>query len=374
MISRDLRGGTGFKPVLTTLLALVGALSLAAWPMPARAQSDNPHQERTMERRGIHVTLGTKSTLPHVERLLTELAPALGVNWLLLEVDNHFAYQSHPEVAEPDSIGAADAHRLARLARDKGIRLVPEYNCLGHQSFREKPGALLRAHPEFNEAPDMDMDQFQFDNFFSWCPNNPDVYRVVFDLIDELLDAFEADAFHVGMDEVFVLGECPRCKGTPTAQLFAKAVNDLHAHVVGKRGKEMMMWGDRLLPPSTGYSMWERSNNETEGALDLIPQDIVMCDWHYEVMEQDDYPSVRYFQQKGFRVWPGGWNETDAVRRLIEVARRDATDRMIGYLATTWVSIAELVPALSGEQVETENKEVPKVAACVRLASDLWGE
>jgi hypothetical protein len=324
-----------------------------------------------VDRRGIHVGVGAKSDLPHLERLIADLAPSLGLNWIILGLTGQFAYQSHPEASEPDSIDTTDAGRLAKLARDNGLHLVPEYNCLGHQSFRERPHALLRAHPEFNEAPDMDMDAFAFDNFYSWCPRDPDVYGVVFELLDELLEAFEADSLHVGMDEVFVLGQCPRCKGTPNAELFAKAVNDLHGHVVGKRGAEMMMWGDRLLPPSTGYNMWERSNNETETAIALIPRDIVMCDWHYEVMEQNDYPSVRYFQEKGFRVWPAGWNKPQAVRRLIGVARRDAGKKMLGYLATTWLPVREVVPALAGQSVPSDSEQLPKVVECVRLGTEM---
>ncbi len=324
-----------------------------------------------MKRRGLHINLGTEESVGAVERIVGEIAPSLGFNWIILGVTGRFAYQSHPECAEPDSIALADARRLRELAQAAKIELVPEYNCLGHQSFQEKPHALLRSHPEFNEAPDMDMHAFEFHNFYSWCPNRPGVYDIVFDLIDELAEAFETRSFHVGMDEVFVLGECPQCTGTPNAQLFAKAVSDIHEHVVGARGLEMMMWGDRLLPPSTGYNMWERSNNETEAAIDLIPKDIIMCDWHYEVMEQDDYPSVRHFQEKGFRVWPAGWNERDAVRRLIEVGRGDATEKMLGYLSTTWVPVESLAPALSGDPVHSDSDNVAAVAECVRLASEL---
>lgn len=340
-----------------------------------------PGGKTQMDRRGLHVmaasssamgaTLGSKAALPALERLIAEVAPGLGFNWMVLCVAGHFAYRTHPEAAEPDSMDADDARRLAELARDHGIRLVPEYNCLGHQSFQEKPHALLRSHPEFNEAPDMDMRAFAFHNFYSWCPNRPGIYAIVFDLLDELAEAFQTDSLHVGMDEVFVLGECLKCKGTRNAELFAQAVNDIHDHVVGKRDLEMLMWGDRLLSPSTGYNMWERSNNDTEDAIDLIPRDIVVCDWHYEVMEQDDYPSVRYLQEKGFRVWPAGWNETGAVRRLIEVARRDETERMLGYLATTWGRPDELAASLSGEPVGSDDKELPRVVSCVRLAAEL---
>ncbi len=323
-----------------------------------------------MERIGIQVGGGSKSSLPALERLIAEVAPALGLNWVLLTAAGHsFAYRTRPEVVEPDAMDAADARRLSKLARESGINLLPGYNCLGHQSFRDKPGALLRAHPEFNEAPDMDMNAFRFDNFYSWCPNHPGVYPLVFDLLDELLDAFQPQSFHVGMDEVFVLGECPRCKGTPNSDLFAKAVNDLHRHLVGRRGVTMEMWGDRLLPPTFGYSMWESSHNGTEAAIDLIPADIVISDWHYEL--KDDYPSVRYFQEKGFRVWPAGWNEPPAVERLIQVSRRDSSDRMVGYMATTWTGVGDLVSALAGEPVEPESENFANVLSCVRLGARL---
>jgi uncharacterized C2H2 Zn-finger protein len=351
--------------LLCTLTALLA-------PTAVRAQEEGAREERTVERRGIHVMMGSKSSLPQAERLITELAPALGFNWIILEVGGQFAYQSHPEVAEPDSIDAEDARRLARLARENGIHLVPEYQCLGHQSWGESIGALLRAHPEFEETGETDTSRSRRDHLRSWCPNNPEVYRVVFDLIDELIEAFEADAFHVGMDEVFVLGRCPRCKGTRNAKLYAKAVNDLHGHIVGKRGLEMMMWGDRLLPPTFGYNRWEGSHNDTWAAVDLVPKDIVICDWHYGVME--DYPSVRYLQGKGFRVWPAGWDEEAAVRRLIEMSRRDAAGKMVGYLATTWIGIDELVPALAGDETAGESRHLPGVVAAVKAAAELETE
>ncbi len=311
--------------------------------------------------------MGDRSKLPAVARLVGEIAPSLGVNWVIVEVNGHFQYQSHPEASEPDSMSAAEARELAQTARKTGVELVPMYNCLGHQSWREKPAALLRAHPEFNEAPDMDATAEDF-YCMSWCPNHPDVNPLLFDLLDELIGAFEAKAFHVGMDEVFILGHCPRCKGTPNAELFGKAVNDYHGHLVGRRGVEMQMWGDRLLDASTmGYGVWESSGNDTHQAIDSVPSDIVMCDWHYEIM--DDFPSVRFFQEKGFRVWPGGWNKAESITKLIEVARRDATPRMLGYLATTWTDVEKVVGGLAGEPMEGER--LAAIVNGVKLGAEL---
>jgi hypothetical protein len=171
----------------------------------------------------------------------------------------------------------------------------------------------------------------------SWCPQNPEVNKIVFSLIDELIEAFQAGAFHVGMDEVFLLASdyCPRCHGGDPAALFARAVNDLHGHIVGQRHREMLMWGDRLLDAKgLGYSEWEASTNGAHRAIDLIPRDIVICDWHYG--SRENYPSVSLLLEKGFRVWPSGWQPLEASQAFSRFARQIKNRRVIGYLCTTW--------------------------------------
>jgi len=143
----------------------------------------------------------------------------------------------------------------------------------------------------------------------------------------------------VGMDEVFLIASdfCPRCKGKAPAALFAGAVNDYYAHIVKKRGKEMLMWGDRLIDgAATGYGEWEGSKNGTHPAIDMIPQDIIICDWHYEKMPGDAYPSVPIFLEKGFRVLPASFKNVQAAKALIHYSLKHKSDRMLGHLCTIW--------------------------------------
>jgi hypothetical protein len=333
----------------------LGALAAAVPTLGRGAEETVPETKPApfagpFPRRGIHVFAGGAQNMPNLERLVGEIAPALALNWVILEINGGFQYVSHPECADENPLTKDHAKKLTALAGDKGITLVPMFNSLGHQSWHADTGALLRAHPEFNEAPDMDPNARGF-YCMSWCPNHPDLNEVVFDLFDELIDAFQAKAFHVGMDEVFILGECPRCKGTANEKLFAKAVNDLHGHLVGTRKVEMQMWGDRLLDgEATGYGSWEASANDTWKAIDLVPKDIVMCDWHYG-NDNPDFPSVRFFQDKGLRVWPAGWNNAEAVQRFIEVSREQYGPLMVGYLCTTWMDIAPVLDGLSGKEL-----------------------
>jgi hypothetical protein len=180
-------------------------------------------------------------------------------------------------------------------------------------------------------------------------------------LIDELIDAFQADAFHVGMDEVFLVASptCPRCKGKDPARLFAGAVNDVYQHIAGERKLTMLMWADRLLDDKQfGYGKWEASANGTAPAIDLIPKDIIMCDWHYET-RNGGYPSVAYLQEKGFRVLPSTWRNKDAALAMLREARSKATPRLIGHLCTTWVGAHGVCAALLDGRPTEEAKPKP---------------
>jgi hypothetical protein len=279
------------------------------------------------------------------QQLLASM-PALssrGINAIIVEVDYYFAWVSHDELLTPDALSFETARGISRKGRELGIRIIPHIECLGHQSYDEENSPLLQKHPDFDETPGKYPGNVFEDGsilYRSWCPLNSDVNALVFDLADQLIDAFEADAFSVGMDEVVLIGSeyCSRCRGKNPAELFAKAVNDLHEHLVTEKGVEMFMWGDRLLDadsPDTGYGVWESSLNGTAGAIDLIPNDIVICDWHYS--SRQEYKSIPLFIEKGFRVWPTSYNDSGAVNALISYSLRYAdSPAMAGHLYTHW--------------------------------------
>ncbi|HEY2588217.1 MAG TPA: family 20 glycosylhydrolase, partial [Tepidisphaeraceae bacterium] len=225
---------TCFPPALLTLLAVCPiAHSADRYPQPWI---------------GVHVGVNNSKDVERLEKAIPALGK-MGVNAIVIEVNYSFQFKSHPEL-HPDGGGitAGQARALADLCRANGIRPIPQLNCLGHQSWAKHTGVLLAAHPELDETPGKYPDNKGI-YCRSWCPLNPETNRIVFPLVDELIDAFQADAFHVGMDEVFILGDadCPRCKGHDHAELFATQVNALHDHLVRERKVEMFMWADRLL-------------------------------------------------------------------------------------------------------------------------------
>jgi len=286
---------------------------------------------------GLHIiNHTTDEDLALVEEYLPRLA-GMGINTLILEVNYGFRFQSHPELRADSSVITIDgAKRLLAACRANGIRLIPQFQCLGHQSWAGSTFPLLTQYPELDLTPGAYSGN---EGVYcrEWDPLNPRVNEIVFALIDELVDAFEADAFHVGMDEVFLLGDSlsPATYGKDPAELFAKAVNEYHEHLVKNRGLEMLMWGDRLIDAEThDYGRWEASVTGSARAVDMIPRDIIICDWHYE--ERETYPSIPMFLDKGFRVLPSGWRDVEATEALITYAYTFDSPKMMGHLFTTW--------------------------------------
>lgn len=287
---------------------------------------------------GIHLLMRSNGEMEELVKETPRLA-AMGINVLLPEMNYDYAYNSHPELRSKEAITKENVKKLVKTCREHKVRLIPQFQCLGHQSWAETTFPLLLRYPEFDETPGQFPDN-QGIYCRSWCPQHPAVNPIIFDLFDELLEDFEADALHVGLDEVFLIGSehCPRCKGLNPAYLFARAVNDYYTHLVTLRGVEMLMWGDRLLDgKATGYGEWEAATNGTHPAIDLIPKDIIQVDWHYTLRR--DYPSVPIFIEKGFRVWPGGWREVEATHALFNYAQSINNEKMLGHIFTTWGSV-----------------------------------
>ena len=53
-----------------------------------------------------------------------------------------------PELAARSGLSLANAKAIAAACRTNGIRLIPQINLLGHQSWQKSTGALLRVWHE----------------------------------------------------------------------------------------------------------------------------------------------------------------------------------------------------------------------------------
>ena len=265
-----------------------------------------------------------------------------------------------------------DARNLAAFCRDRGIRLIPMFNCLGHQSWARNTAPLLKKYPQFDETPDVPADNKGI-YCRSWCPLNPEVNTVVFALIDELIDAFAADAFHVGMDEVFLIAsdQCKRCKGKDTAELFTRAVNDLHGHLVGHQeasdvdvGRPAARWQEHEIWKVGGQRKRHRACDRPRSQRH-----------HHVRLALRAARALSFGRDLSGEGLPGLAVELEQSQggvAFLEDARRVNQGLVIGHMGTTWVGLASFCKALLDPKAEvpkTKGRNPGPQGAAERYAS-----
>ena len=260
-----------------------------------------------------------------VKRLIRYCIARCKMNTLILEVEGGVKFDSHPEIAAPDALTKEELRDVVLYAKQHGLDVIPQIQSLGHCNYWLFRGGQ---HKELAETPDKPYD---------YCPSNPDVYRLLFELYEELLPIFEPRYFHIGHDEMRDLGVCPRCKGKAPHELLAGDVIKLHDFFAA-RDIRIMMWADTLLESRNGGPP-----RDLHRALDLLPKDIILCDWNYAGAKQ--YPTVQHLRDSGFDVIVTPWyNPTN--NAFIAKAAQEADT--LGLIGSTWCGVRPPLPKYFG--------------------------
>lgn len=200
----------------------------------------------------------------------------LGLNTVLMYYENHLRYPSHPEFAPDGAWTLADLRRVQDAAAGLGIDVIPAQTSLGHCT-----GILT--HPAYRHLAEEGSDGYQF------CVAHPETGPMLTEIFADLATASRSPFVSINADESAYLGLCPRCReafpGWSRGRIFQHHILKIHA-VLQAHGKRMMMWDDML---------WLYPD-----AVDGLPRDIVLLDWHYSLHRR--YPSVPVWRKLGFDV------------------------------------------------------------------------
>ena len=188
----------------------------------------------------------------------------------------------------------ARCRELAAYCRERGLEIVPECPTLSHCDY------LVMAHPEIRERegdayPD------------AYCPNHPDTYELVFDILDEVIEVFEPKMLHIGHDELYSIGVCPRCAGQAPYELYVQDIKTIKAYL-DQKGVRTSMWGEKLLnsydhngnPVGGTGNRYEKNGGICEipdlyPCRDLLPEGILYIHWYW--VFDDSYDNV-YHERK----------------------------------------------------------------------------
>ena len=328
--------------------------------------------------KGLCIGAPSKGDVDDFVRLINDKLTPAGVNTLVLRVDFGYEYKSHPELRASNPLTEADVKKIVAVCKKHNIHLIPQVNLLGHQSWASQIGKLLEVYPQFDETPSIKLPaEYQWPNpdglyCKSYCPLHPDVHAVVFDVVDEIIEVFETDAFHAGMDEVFYIAhdDCERCQGRDPAVLFAGEVAKIRNHLT-LNNKKLWIWGDRLIDGrTTGIGLWEGSYNNTHRAIDLIPKDVVINDWHYEKA----HPTPVIFASKGFDVIACPWrvpevavNQVQMIGSLKNNASDEMKTRYKGIMHTFWSGARTFIDGLNGVEKAKDDPSIKTFKELVKV-------
>jgi hypothetical protein len=258
--------------------------------------------------------------------LIDTIADA-GFNMLVLQPGATMKFEKHPELARPGVLARRQMQRIVRHARDRSLEVVPVLQCMSHGS------EILHAYPQYQSAGSDEI----------YAPRQRGLFRLMFDLLDEMIEVFEGPRWlHIGHDEI--LNHYNRRYRTRVlrgdgAKQYAESVQRLHGHLA-KYSIGTMMWADGLLDPAQFQDVcfyqtgtYGGPPDHFEKAMDLLPRDIVMCDWHYELARE--FPTLRYLQNAGFQTMGcSGFPLNTALFSRYALEHR--TPRFFGMMVTAW--------------------------------------
>jgi hypothetical protein len=328
--------------------------------------------------RGFHFGLPPREELAFAQRLIRYVLVPMRYNTLFVEFAGGMRFDKHPEISagweQANQAAAAgrqppfphgdmvagggvlekdEVREFIEYCKSFGFEVIPEVQSFGHVQY------ITYAHPEIAEVaeiPDKDdkLDTRSADQppstyyHHSYCPLHEKSYEIIYDLIDEIVDVVRPERYvHMGHDEVYQIGLCPRCKDKDHAELYALHVTRMYEYLA-KKGLKMMIWCD-MLQPTERY--------KTPPAITKLPRDIVMLDfiWYFHF----DLDMEDHILPHGYKVIMGNLYSSHYPR----FEQRIAKEGMIGGEVSTWCRIDEYTLAKKG-----------KIFDLMYTAEMLWSE
>ncbi len=169
------------------------------------------------------------------------------VNMIGFELEDKFAYPSHPSIGAPGAYTPAELQEIVNYGLERHIQVVPQVQTPAHMAYVLK-------HPEFDDLK-ADGNNYQS----SVC--DPRTYDLIFSMFDDLIAATKGvEYFFVSTDEYYYAGIDARC-GKPYNEenrslQWVEFANRAHKYLA-KRGRKMLAWVEypvlpqhiKLLPP-----------------------------------------------------------------------------------------------------------------------------
>ncbi|GGO29019.1 glycoside hydrolase family 20 zincin-like fold domain-containing protein [Deinococcus humi] len=214
--------------------------------------------------------------------------------------------------AHPGGASKAEARRVAQLAREHGLEVIPLIETLGHVQWMFYGGA----NKDLYQDPDSQ-------NPYAYDTLNPVTYsRVLFPIFKEAAEVFGARTIHIGHDEVRNRDRFPaRANGKAAGfeKLFVDDTVKIHDYLKSL-GVATMIWHDSAFSDSVIGSL-----------PTMLPKDIQVAYWNYA--PGTDYGMMQKIAGLGFPVLGASWDEAGNAEGLARSAQKAGA---LGMIQTRW--------------------------------------
>ena len=208
----------------------------------------------------LHLDL--KGAVPSEPRLLEWLDwfADLGFNGIVWEYEDRLPWRTWPGTFRPGFDLEAWGRIWARC-RQLQLQVIPLVQTQGHLEWvlKQDQWARLREAGHFSEL----------------CPRHPEILSQLKAWLDEVIELHSESRFiHLGADETWYLGSCPRCRAVAQAsepgkmRLYLDHVGALCEHAIA-RNRTPLIWADMF---------WRE---QALGLAASLPDPVVLVDWHY---------------------------------------------------------------------------------------------
>jgi hypothetical protein len=208
-----------------------------------------------------------------------------------------FQDSSHQDSGDGGLLEKEEVEELVRWARLHHIEVIPEIPSLTHSYY------LLTRHRELAENHESEWPD-------TYCPYAPGVYELLFDVMDEYIDAMKPRTVHIGHDEWRMpWGHCKRCKDKHFGDVFGEDVAKIHKYLTAK-GVKTAMWGDHLIArlrgedgqprkTVTGFEYRTPGGLSPEQVKKWIPKDILIFNWFWN----EEHPGQGEVNDRDLEAW-----------------------------------------------------------------------
>ena len=226
---------TGLFYGVETLVQLVKHAQGKLW-LPAATITDWPDLEQRI------IYWDDNHHLERMEFLKQALKQAAfyKINGFSIKLNGHFEFKSAPAVVDPYALSPAQLQELTDYGLKYHVQLIPFLDGPAHIAF-------ILKHPEYAQLREFP------DSNYELCTTNPDSYKLLEGMYQDLLDATKGvNYFVLSTDEPYYVGmaDNEQCNegqlakklgsvGKVEAQFLDKAAGYLH-----ERGRKVIFWGE----------------------------------------------------------------------------------------------------------------------------------